>query len=240
MSHSPSGDTAKPLLRGYSHAVMAPIAVVLTAYLAWVTAGDPTRQVALLVYGCALVLLFTVSATYHIGNWPARAREVLRRFDHSNIFLVIAATYTPITVVLLTGWWRVGILATVWVLALTGIVVTVSGVAMRRGLMTSLYIRGGVGGDRRHSQDPRQRRPHGRLITAGGRRDLLDRRSLLRAQVAAALAPGVQLARGFPPVRDRGQRHLLLFHAGVRDTPAAGLAGIARAPLAAAPATGLG
>ncbi|MGB2939735.1 MAG: hemolysin III family protein, partial [Candidatus Dormiibacterota bacterium] len=151
MSHRPSIDQVrdtvdqvkeltKPMLRGYSHAVMAPVAVVVTAYLAWVTAGDLPRQLSLLVYGCALVLLFTVSATYHIGNWPARAREVLRRFDHSNIFLVIAGTYTPITIVLLDGWWRIGILSVVWVLALTGIAVTVSGVPMRRGLMTALYI----------------------------------------------------------------------------------------------------
>jgi hemolysin III len=133
-------ELTKPLLRGYSHAVMVPVAVVITVYLAWVSAGDLTRQIPLLVYGCALVLLFTVSATYHIGNWHERGREVLRRFDHSNIFLVIAGTYTPITVVLLTGWWRIGILSVVWVLALTGIVVTVSGVPMRRGLMTSLYI----------------------------------------------------------------------------------------------------
>jgi hemolysin III len=151
MSHRPSIDQVrdtvdqvkeltKPMLRGYSHAVMAPVAVVVTAYLAWVTAGDLPRQVSLLVYGCALILLFTVSATYHIGNWPARAREVLRRFDHSNIFLVIAGTYTPITIVLLDGWWRIGILSVVWVLALSGIAVTVSGVPMRRGLMTALYI----------------------------------------------------------------------------------------------------
>ena len=148
MSHNPSNDPllsqvrelTKPLLRGYSHAVMAPIAVAVTVYLAWVTAGDLTRQIPLLVYGCALVLLFSVSAAYHIGNWPTRMGEVLRRFDHSNIFLVIAATYTPITVVLLSGWWRIGILSVVWILALTGIVVTVSGVPMRRGLMTALYI----------------------------------------------------------------------------------------------------
>jgi hemolysin III len=119
---------------------MVPVAVVITAYLAWTTAGDLLRQIPVLIYGVSLVLLFTISATYHIGTWSTRVREVLRRFDHSNIFLVIAGTYTPITIVLLDGWWRIGILSVVWVLALTGIVVTVSGVPMRRGLMTALYI----------------------------------------------------------------------------------------------------
>jgi hemolysin III len=133
-------ELAKPMLRGYSHAVMAPVAVVVTAYLAWVTAGDLGKQVPVLVYGCTLVLLFSVSATYHIGQWSTRAREVLRRFDHSNIFLVIAGTYTPICMILLTGTWRVVILAAVWGLALTGIGISVSGVTMRRGVLTGLYI----------------------------------------------------------------------------------------------------
>jgi hemolysin III len=133
-------ELAKPLLRGYSHAAMVPVAVAITVYLAWTTAGDLVRQIPVLIYGVTLILLFTISATYHIGTWPTRVREVLRRFDHSNIFLLIAGTYTPPVVILLTGWWRIAILSVVWVLALTGVVITVSGVPMRRGLMTALYI----------------------------------------------------------------------------------------------------
>jgi hemolysin III len=133
-------ELAKPLLRGYSHAAMVPVAVAITVYLAWTTAGDLVRQIPVLIYGVTLILLFTISATYHIGTWPTRVREVLRRFDHSNIFLLIAGTYTPPVVILLTGWWRIAILSVVWVLALTGVVITVSGVTMRRGLMTALYI----------------------------------------------------------------------------------------------------
>jgi hemolysin III len=133
-------ELAKPLLRGYSHAAMVPVAVAITVYLAWTTAGDLVRQIPVLIYGVTLILLFTISATYHIGTWPTRVREVLRRFDHSNIFLLIAGTYTPPVVILLTGGWRIAILSVVWVLALTGVVITVSGVTMRRGLMTALYI----------------------------------------------------------------------------------------------------
>lgn len=148
MSHRNAGqgalervqELAKPMLRGYSHAVMAPVAVLVTAYLAWATAGDLGKQVPVLVYGCTLVLLFSVSATYHIGQWSTRVREVLRRFDHSNIFLVIAGTYTPICMVLLSGTWRVVILVAVWALALTGIGISVSGVTMQRGVLTALYI----------------------------------------------------------------------------------------------------
>jgi hemolysin III len=131
---------AKPLLRGYSHAVVAPLAAVATAYLVWSTSGDLARQVTLLIYGSSLVLLFAVSATYHIPNWPARVREVFRRIDHSNIFLLIAGTYTPIVATMLSGWWRVGILVAVWVPAFAGIGISVSGLPIRRGVLTMLYI----------------------------------------------------------------------------------------------------
>ncbi|MEA2646038.1 MAG: hemolysin [Chloroflexota bacterium] len=130
----------KPLLRGYSHAAVAPLAAVATIYLVWSTSGDLARQLTLLIYGCSLVLLFAVSATYHVGNWPVRVREVLRRFDHSNIFLLIAGTYTPIVFTMLSGWWRVGILVAVWVPAAAGVAISVSGLPMRRGVLTMLYI----------------------------------------------------------------------------------------------------
>lgn len=144
MSHNVKASAAaegqKPILRGYSHAAIAPLALAVTVYLVWSSAGHPGQQLTLLVYGATLVLLFGVSATYHIGNWRARAKEVLRRFDHSNIFLLIAGTYTPIAFALLTGWWRLAILGAVWLLAVAGVAVAVFGVPMRRGLMTSLYI----------------------------------------------------------------------------------------------------
>ena len=144
MSNSPRETVAetlsKPKLRGYSHALVAPLAALVTVYLVWSTSGDLARQISLMIYGCSLVLLFAVSATYHIGNWPVRVREVLRRFDHSNIFLLIAGTYTPIVLTMLSGWWRVAILVAVWVPAVAGVGISVSGIPMRRGVLTMLYI----------------------------------------------------------------------------------------------------
>ena len=143
MSHmriEPLDAGVKPILRGYSHAVAAPLAIVVTGVLLWITAGDLGRQVAFAIYGVSLVLLFTGSATYHIGHWSDRVREVLRRLDHSNIFVFIAGTYTPITVVLLTGWWRVAILAAVWALAATGSAIAISGIEVPRKLFTGMYL----------------------------------------------------------------------------------------------------
>ncbi|MFN2465741.1 MAG: hemolysin III family protein [Candidatus Dormibacteria bacterium] len=133
----------KPLLRGYSHAAAAPLALVATLLLLRSSEGHPGRQAALAVYGATLVLLFTGSATYHIGNWRPTVAARLQRLDHCNIFLVIAGTYTPIAVALLAGSSRALILAAVWILALTGAAISLGGLRVPRGVLAGLYI--GVG-----------------------------------------------------------------------------------------------
>lgn len=150
MSHNASpghldaaGGAAKPLLRGYSHAVAAPLALLATLLLLQGASGHPDRQVALAIYGTTLVLLFVGSATYHLGRWSELRERILRRIDHSNIFLVIAGTYTPIAVAILAGWSRVAILVAVWSLALAGSGLSLLGLEVRRGVLAGLYI--GVG-----------------------------------------------------------------------------------------------
>ncbi|HET9494677.1 MAG TPA: hemolysin III family protein, partial [Chloroflexia bacterium] len=110
----------KPLLRGWSHALAAVASVVFTIVLAFVSAYDPPRMVSMIVFGASMVVLYTVSAVYHIGRWTPRVHRVLRSLDHANIFLLIAGTYTPICFNLLDGWFRVFMLATVWALAVAG------------------------------------------------------------------------------------------------------------------------
>jgi hemolysin III len=150
MSHQPRGTpaatierAAKPLLRGYSHAVAAPLAAVATLLLLQAASAHPERQLALGIYGVTLVLLFVGSATYHLGRWPLMVEQALQRIDHSNIFLVIAGTYTPIAVAILAGWPRVAILVAVWGLALTGAAISLMGIRVRRGVLAGLYL--GVG-----------------------------------------------------------------------------------------------
>ncbi|MDQ6747430.1 MAG: hemolysin III family protein [Candidatus Dormibacteraeota bacterium] len=149
MSHSPvdgpleAAATVKPMLRGYSHALATPAAVVATLLLLRSSQGHPGRQLSLGIYGTTLVLLFAGSATYHIGRWRPAAKRLLQRFDHGNIFLVIAGTYTPVAVALLVGSSRVLILTVVWLLAVTGAVISLLGLEVPRGVLAGLYI--GVG-----------------------------------------------------------------------------------------------
>ena len=130
----------KPLLRGYSHAVTAPLALLATVVLAVMAAGDTARQVTVLIYGATMVLLFSGSALYHVGNWSQRTRDWLQRLDHSNIFLLIAGTYTPIAFAVLAGWERVAVLGAVWGLSLVGVTIAVGGVRLPRPLFVGLYL----------------------------------------------------------------------------------------------------
>jgi hemolysin III len=143
MSHSPRTqlqEAVKPLLRGYSHAITAPLALLATVVLALMAAGDTARQVTVLIYGATMVLLFSGSALYHVGNWSQQTREVLQRLDHSNIFLLIAGTYTPIAFAVLAGWQRALVLGAVWGLSLLGVGIAVGGVRLPRALFVGLYL----------------------------------------------------------------------------------------------------
>jgi hemolysin III len=130
----------KPLLRGWSHAAAALVAIAGLVALVVITRHDTAKLVSMIVYGTALVLLFSVSATYHIFNWPPRVKDWLRRADHATIFVFIAATYTPLMFNVLEGWWRIGVLAAVWISALAGVAGAAPFLRIPRRLLAALYL----------------------------------------------------------------------------------------------------
>ncbi|MEV0649255.1 hemolysin III family protein [Phytomonospora sp. NPDC050363] len=129
----------KPRLRGALHALAFP--VVLVAGLILVATGPtlPSRLAAV-VYVLASVSLFGVSGWYHRANIAPRTAELLRRFDHANIYLIIAGTYTPFAVVALDGAPRLTLLLVIWIGAAAGVVFRVLWIGAPRWLYTSLYI----------------------------------------------------------------------------------------------------
>ena len=133
----------KPLLRGYSHALGAALAVVATAALLRLTWGDPPKAISMLIYGLSMVILLGMSAVYHVFNWRPAVRVVLRRIDHADIFLFIAGTYTAIVFNAFTGWWRIGILSAVWLLSVVGIATVSPSVRLPRWGLSLLYV--GIG-----------------------------------------------------------------------------------------------
>ena len=129
----------KPKLRGWLHAGMAPLAlaagIVLVA-LAPTTAG----VVGGAVFLAASVLLFGTSGLYHRFYWGARGEAVLRRMDHANIYVFIAATYTPLALLLLDGGSRVALLVMIWASALGGLLFRTLWLSAPRWLYTALYL----------------------------------------------------------------------------------------------------
>ena len=88
----------KPLLRGWSHKIALVIAVALCPIL--ISVSQNARLLSSL-YSLAVIGLFGISSCYHGFLWSASAHDVMRRLDHSMIFITIAATYTPISWLLL-------------------------------------------------------------------------------------------------------------------------------------------
>jgi hemolysin III len=132
-------DTVKPRLRGWLHAGMFPAALIAGVFLT-AFADSARGRVACAVYTLTACLLFGVSALYHRGTWGPRARALLRRLDHANIFLIIAGTYTPFTILLLDGAREQILLWGIWAGAIAGIGFRVFWVGAPRWLYTPCYI----------------------------------------------------------------------------------------------------
>jgi len=130
----------KPLLRGWSHAVsIVPAAAGALALVA--SAGENgALRLSLMVYGSSLVMLFAVSASYHLVGWSAAWQRRWRRFDRATIFVAIAGTYTPVVVGVLGDWARPATLATIWALAAAGVVLVLSPVPVPRPLSVIAYV----------------------------------------------------------------------------------------------------
>jgi hemolysin III len=122
MRSGSSAERERPRARGWIHRVSflvaCPAGLVLVA-----VAPTTGARVAVAVYALALIAMFWVSSTYHRHAWPVAERARWQRRDHAAIFLLIAGTYTPYSVLTLEGSWRVWMLAAVWIGATVGILV---------------------------------------------------------------------------------------------------------------------
>ncbi len=129
----------KPRLRGWIHLGVLPLTLAAGIVLIALSPTAPTR-IASAVFAASALLLFGVSAIYHRGNWSPRLHGFWQRFDHANIFLLIAGSYTPFTLLLLDGRERVVMLAAVWSAAVLGVLFRVFWVKAPRWLYVPIYI----------------------------------------------------------------------------------------------------
>ena len=128
-----------PRLRGLLHAHAAWVAAVAAIVLI-ALAPTGAARVAALIYGLGLIALFAVSALYH--RWPGdpRWKPWLRRMDHSTIFVFIAASYTPVGLLVLDGTVQVVVLVSVWAGALAGVVMSLAWISAPRWLQALTYL----------------------------------------------------------------------------------------------------
>lgn len=125
---------------GLTHLFTAIVAVGGWIVLLVISRGEPGKTAALSVYGLSLVLMFGCSAAYHLIKAGPKGVVLLRKLDHSAIYLLIAGSYTPICFLRLSGFWKWGILAFIWSLALIGIGVKIFVISAPRWLTAGVYV----------------------------------------------------------------------------------------------------
>ena len=132
-------DELAPRLRGVSHAWALWFALVAVVVLA-LYAPTGLARAAALVYGVGLCSLFAASGLYHRWRWNPRWRPLLRRIDHSTIFIFIAASYTPVALLVLSGAVQIVVLASAWAGALAGVAMSVAWISAPRWLVAACYL----------------------------------------------------------------------------------------------------
>jgi hemolysin III len=134
--YSPSEELASSIIHGIGIVLSIAGLAVLAAHAA--PAGDARHIASVGVYGTTLILLYTASTLYH-GVPVERAKPLLRQLDHAAIFLLIAGTYTPFTLITLHGAWGWSLFAIVWTIALAGIYRVMKRIE-RKGVTIALYV----------------------------------------------------------------------------------------------------
>jgi hemolysin III len=129
----------KPTWRGWIHAATFPVAIAAGIVLIALAHGAPAKW-ASAVFMLTSMLLFGNSALYHRFNWKPKTKVVLKRIDHANIFLLIAGTYTPLSILALPPDKGLVLLAIVWGGALVGIGFRVFWITAPRWLYVPLYL----------------------------------------------------------------------------------------------------
>lgn len=129
----------RPRLRGWFHVVAFVLSIPAGALL--VALADPGRaRVGAIVYALGMVALFGVSGAYHRGRWSPPVWLRWKRLDHGVILVKIAATYTPICLVVMEGTFATALLVGVWLAAAVGFVIAQTGVAERAAYGILLYL----------------------------------------------------------------------------------------------------
>ena len=129
------------LFNGITHgigALMSIVALIILVAFAGIS-GDIWRIISLSIYGFTLFFLYLSSTLYHC-IFHEKSKQILRIFDHVSIYLLIAGSYTPITLIAMRGAWGWTIFSIIWVLAFVGILLKVINLGKTKIISTVLYV----------------------------------------------------------------------------------------------------
>ena len=135
-NYKKSIERVNTLTHGLAALLALPAVIVLLVYAS--LKGDPLRIISFSVYGVSLVLLYVISTLYHGSN--GGKKRLLQRLDHIAIYLLIAGSYTPITLVVLNGAWGWSLFGVVWTLAVVGILLDSLRDKQRRVIQMAIYF----------------------------------------------------------------------------------------------------
>jgi hemolysin III len=129
----------KPTWRGWIHTGVLPL-VIAGGIVLIVLANGGVAKAAAAIFFASSLLLFGISALYHRFNWKPKNYLLLKRIDHANIFVLIAGSYTPITLLALSQEKAVPLIIVIWSTAILGILFRVFWVGAPRWLIVAIYI----------------------------------------------------------------------------------------------------
>jgi len=128
---------------GFSHlagAILSIYALVALLYVAIINRSS-REIVSYSIFGASMILLYSVSTAYHLFNGSPRVIDILRKLDHSMIFILIAGTYTPVCLILLKGFIGYTLFSIIWALTLVGIILEIIFFnKIPRSVSTSIYV----------------------------------------------------------------------------------------------------
>ena len=129
----------KPLLRGYFHEWMFFISIGACIPLIN-NSSNSTELIATIVYSIGIFMMFGFSALYHRVNWRPEVLKIMRRLDHSSIFIMIAGSFTPICLLVLPENLGLQLLIIMWVVAGIGILQTFIFTNAPRMIRAGIYL----------------------------------------------------------------------------------------------------
>ncbi len=135
--YSPKEELANSITHGIG--IVLSIVGLVVLILQAVERGNAWHIVSYSIFGASLILLYLASTLYHSIPNPTW-KKVLKRFDHSAIFLLIAGTYTPFLLVSLRGAWGWSLFGVIWALTIAGLILKIGFIARFEKLTLGLYI----------------------------------------------------------------------------------------------------